>query len=462
MVALSLPPWGWWPLAWIGLGVLVHALDGLPLRRRVVVGIAYGLGQFVPGLWWMGEFNFIGAFFVMLLETSAMTAAAAATPGRRAVFAAPAALVLAEALRNRVPFGGLPMAGVALGQVGGPLAGAARVGGALLVLGLAAAAGAGAGLVALKRSSGAVLAGIVAATAVIGAVAPDGGHSQRTLDVAIVQGGGRRGFRAVESDPQEVFEAHVAASDGVEVPVDLVLWPEDVIDVDEPIDQTEEAAVVSRVAARLGAPIVAGVVEDAGEEHFRNAAVLWSPAGRIVDRYDKVHRVPYGEYVPGRSLIEHLVDLSVIPRDAIPGKGPGVLDGHLGVVISYEVYFADRARSAANAGARVLLVPTNAASFTTSQVPTTEIAAARLRAIEAGRDLAQAAPTGYGAFIDNHGRVKARTVLGRQEVLRRTMHERTGRTIYARLGDGPVIALAALVLLSAWTSRPRRRTSPSP
>ena len=79
---------------------------------------------------------------------------------------------------------------------------------------------------------------------------------------------------------------------------------------------------------------------------------------------------------------------SVIPRDAVAGEGPGLLRtdaGDLGVVISFEVFFADRARAAVNAGGRVLLVPTNAASFTTSQVPAAELAAARLRAVEHGR-----------------------------------------------------------------------------
>jgi apolipoprotein N-acyltransferase len=111
----------------------------------------------------------------------------------------------------------------------------------------------------------------------------------------------------------------------------------------------------------------------------------------------------------------------------------------------------------------VLLVPTNAASFKTSQVPTTEVASAQLRAIETGRDLAQAAPTGYGALIDSHGRVKARTTLGRREVLHGVMHERTGQTLYSRTGDGPVVLLALLgLVLSAWRSRRPSRTSPSP
>src|SRR5439155_25318632 len=159
---------------------------------------------------------------------------------------------------------------------------------------------------------------------------------------------------------------------------------------------------------------VAGVVEDAGPRHFRNAAVVWAPGAGRVSRYDKVHRVPFGEYIPLRSVIEHLADLSLVPDDAVTGHGTGLLRapapaGRLGAVISYEVFFADRARSAIVAGGQVLLVPTNAASFKTGQVPAQELGAARMRAIETGRDVVQAAPTGYTAAIGAGGAVRVPT-----------------------------------------------------
>jgi apolipoprotein N-acyltransferase len=431
----------------------------------MLAGLAFGLGQFVVGLWWMLEFNSVGGVLVMLLETAAMVLAAALAPRLAAV---PTALVIAEAVRGHIPFGGLPMAGAALGQVNGPLAGSARLGGALLVLGLTAAAGAA--LAAAARRSPAlawVMAFVVAATATLAWAAPDGGTPHRNLGIAIVQGGGPRGYRGVETDPREVFDRAIQASAKAQPNLDLILWPEDVIDVDVPIREAPEAQDMSALAIEKNAPVIAGVVEDDGEEHFRNAAVLWLPDGRLAGRYDKVHRVPYGEYVPGRSVLEHVVDLSVIPRDAVPGTGPGILrpptTGRLGVAISFEVYFSNRARAAANAGGQALLVPTNAASFKTTQVPTTEIASAQLRAIETGRDLAQAAPTGYGALITHNGVVKARTTLGRQEVLHGTLALRTGRTLYAQTGDWLVLlAAAGLLVLSAWRSRLPSRTSPSP
>jgi len=470
-VALSLPPFGWWPLAFAGLGALAVALTGQPWRRRALLGAAFGLGQFTVGLWWVGEFSGPGAVAVVALQTGFVALAAALVPpGPGQALGLPGAVVLAEAARGAWPFGGLPMAGVALGQVGGALAPVARLAGGLGLL--AAAAGAGVALAAAagrRWAAAGTVAALVAGAVLVGWAAPDGGGPAGELRAAALQGGGPRGFRRAEADEAAVFAAHRAASTAVAPPVELVLWPEDVVDVEGPVIATAEGAAVAAEARRLGATVVAGAVEGAapaapGEPgRFRNAAVAWGPDGTVVDRYDKVHRVPFGEYVPGRSFFEQLADLSEVPRDAIAGTGPGLLRtpaGDLGVLVSYEVFFAERARSAVRAGGRLLLVPTNAASFRTTQVPTQELAAARLRAVESGRDLVQAAPTGLSAVVDHRGRVLARSTLGRRQALRATVALRDGRTPYTVVGDGPVVALAAAAVAAGWATAAGRLTPP--
>ena len=460
VAALSLPSWGWWPLGFAGVAGLALLGAHRGGRGRLLVGAGFGLGYFTVGLWWMGEFHAAGAGAVVVLETAFVAVALLATPpGTARLVALPATLVLAEAARGSVPFGGLPMAGLALGQADGPLAGAARVGGNLLVLVLVVALGAGLAEAVRRRWAPAAAAGaLVVAMAVAGAIAPDGGDGT-PLEVAAVQGGGRRGFRAVEGGSGDVLAAHRAASTGVRRPVDLVVWPEDVVDVEEPVAATEEGEAVAGVARSTGATLVAGVVEGAGPARFRNAAVAWGPDGRIVDRFEKVHRVPFGEYVPGRALFDRVADLSAVPRDAIPGRGPGVLRtpaADVGVLVSYEVFFAERARGAVRAGGRLLLVPTNAASYSTGQVPSQQLATARLRAIETGRDLVQAAPTGYSAVLDHRGRLRQRSTLGRRQVLHATVALRSGRTLYVRAGDGPVLALAVAAAAGAWVAARRR------
>ena len=171
--------------------------------------------------------------------------------------------------------------------------------------------------------------------------------------------------------------------------------------------------------------------------------------------------MPFGEYIPYRGFFKHLADLSSVPLDAIPGHGDGVLHtpvGPLGTLVSYEVFYAERGRIATRAGAQLLVDPTNTSSYLTSQVPTQEIAAARLQAIAEGRDVVQAAPTGFSAVIDHRGRVLARTELGGRAVIVRDVGLRTGRTVYERVGDLPVLVLAGparLVGVAQCASAPR-------
>ncbi|MGI8776704.1 MAG: apolipoprotein N-acyltransferase [Acidimicrobiales bacterium] len=463
LLAASLPPWGWWPLAPVGAAGLALSLANRSWSRRLLAGAAAGLGLYAPGLWWMTEFSAPGYVASTLLEAGLVgLAMIAVPPGRGRHVAFPAALVAASAVGGHWPFGGLPLAGIALGQAGGPLAPAARLGGDLLLVALVG--GLGSALAALlgaiahfnPRAVLGPLAGLAAVVALAlgGAVSPAGSPVPGgVLRVAAVQGGGQRGLRAIYVDPQVPLDAHLAASAGVVRPVDLVVFPENVVNVDGPLAGSAQEQAVADVARTLGATTVAGVVTAAGADHFRNAAVAWAPDGAVVATYEKVHRVPFGEYVPLRGLVSRLADLSAVPRDAIAGQGPGVLAtpaGRLGVMISYEVFFADRARAAVSAGAEVLLVPTNASSYTTSQVPAQELAAARLRAIETGRDLVQAAPTGFSAVVDAQGRVRHRSRLGSSAVVQATVTRRHGRTPATRLGDGPLVVAGLAALALVW------------
>jgi apolipoprotein N-acyltransferase len=450
LLAASLPPIGAWPLGLLGAALLFLALDG---PRRWAVGLAAGVGLYVPGLWWMRDFSLPGYAVATLLQAGILAAGVSLVSGRWRAVAFPAALVLVEAVRGTWPFGGMPISGVDLGQVGGPLEGAARIGGRLLLVALVGVAGVAlAGLVRRRWLAAGVAAAVVVVVAGFGAVAPDGSVDRR-LTVAVVQGGGPRGVRAVARDPAPVFQRHLDATRaGVRPPVDLVLWPEDVVDVEGDIADLEEGRTLAALADSLDTTLVAGVVQDEEGNRFRNSAVPWGPDGAMYERYDKVHRVPFGEYVPARRFFERFADLSAVPRDALVGTGPAVLDtpaGRLGVVISYEVFFPDRARAAVRAGGRVVLVPTNASSYRDEQIPAQEVAVARLRALETGRWVVQAAPTGYSAVIDHRGRVLEQGGLGGAEVLTAGVNLRTGRTLFVSLGSAPwVLAAIAALLLS--------------
>ncbi len=481
LLALSLPPWplsrGAWPLALVGAACLFVALEGRRPGGRVGVGLVAGLVFYLPALWWMRDFSLPGFLATVALEAVILAIALALVPasGLVRIVAFPSALVAAEAVRGAFPFGGLPLAGIDLGQADGPLAAASRLGGRLLVVGVVGLAGAGLAMLvkgAFRTARGSRVApvvgglagvGLAAVLAAAGAVAPAGRESGR-IEAAAVQGGGPRGLRAVDGDPADVLAAQVRASAVLRLDLDLVLWPEDVVDTDGALAGSDQEEALSSLATRLRTTLVAGVVEDVGANRFLNAAVAWGPDGQVVARYDKVHRVPFGEYVPARTFFDRLADLSDVPRDAIAGRGVGVLDtgaGTFGVLVSYEVFFEDRARAAVRADAAILLVPTNASSYRDAQVPAQEVAAARLRAIQTGRWVLQAAPTGYSVVVDHDGRVLQSSPLGLPAVLEGVVQLRTGDTPWTVIGSVPVMAAAGLGLLWGLLVARRQKRAPS-
>jgi apolipoprotein N-acyltransferase len=514
-LALSLPPWGWWILAFPAAGLLWWRLAGLRARTRLWAGWLAGLGCYVPGLMWARSFTTPGAVVLIALEALFMGLGCLVVPARPAwarALAFPAAMVLAEAVRQTWPFGGLPIGGVFLGQADGPLLGVARLGGPLSLdgavfvggVGIAALtelmvrtvrdgararafaradadavdiAAPGAGPVAPKGRAGIVSGALVGrgAMALVAAVAlagltvvavaadhaPDGGAPVGTVTTAAVQGGGARGFDKSQINPSVVLAAQMDATslmrqlDHGAAP-QLVLWPEDVVSLDTLLTASPEEGVLSNLARALHTTLVVGVTETVSPTAFRNEVVAFGPDGTLVSRYEKVHRVPFGEYVPYRGFFAHLGNLSSVPRDAIPGRASGLLPtpaAPLGAMVSYEVFYADRGRSSVRAGAQLLIVPTNTSSYATAQVPTQEIAASEVQAVQQGRDLLQAAPTGYSAAVTNRGVLLERSTLGARQVVFATLSRRTGTTLYVRYGDLPVLALAGLALVAGWLLR---------
>ncbi|HEY1715351.1 MAG TPA: apolipoprotein N-acyltransferase [Solirubrobacteraceae bacterium] len=474
LLALSLPPWGWWPLGLIGAGLWYWRLAGLRLRTRVWSGWLAGLGCYAIGLFWARAFNWYGAVVLILAEALFFAAAAALTPpvrGRAPAFVS--ACTLAEALRMTWPFGGLPLGGVFLGQADGPLVQLARLGGPLLITaGVWAGGVAGATVVTwlwAQRSRtvrpalvGAAVIGIgVIGLAVVGAVVPDGGLPVGTVRVALVQGGGPRGVSKEEVSPTTVYDAQLSATYGVtsvRSHSDLVVWPEDVVALDRPLTGSPEAAMLSGLARELRTTLMVGVTEPASATTFRNEVVVWGPRGNVVSVFEKVHRVPFGEYVPDRSFFAHFANLSGVPTDAVPGHGSGLVRtpaGPLGVLVSFEVFYSGRSHGSVRAGAELLAVPTNTSSYSTSQVPSQEVAASVVQSIETGRDLVQAAPTGFSAVVTQRGVVVQRSSLGNRQVLFATVDLRRGMTPYDHWGDLPVLILSALALAAGWARQLR-------
>ncbi|CAN5827882.1 MAG: apolipoprotein N-acyltransferase [Ilumatobacteraceae bacterium] len=476
LVALSVPPWGWWPLAFVGIVMFEVALGPTPGRwRRLACGLAFGFSWLAMGAGWMWQLS-VPAFAAagVIFATYHGLAALAAPTGRWRIIGRPVAHTLAEAVRFSFPFGGAPLASLGISQAAGPLAGIVRVGGVILltwvVFQIGFALGAMFERTGETRRPAAFGAVGVVAVILAALVAPTGRATGRSLDVAAVQGGGEQGTSALEVPSQLVTARHAEATATIQAggDLDLVLWPENVIDV-ETFAGSAQLAVVAAEAARLGVPLAVGITEDVPDAPGRilNAQVVVTPGGDVVSRYDKVRRVPFGEYVPLRGLLEALgAPVGQVRTDAVAGTGPAVLelpDGNrVAVAISWEVFFGGRVREGVEEGGEAILNPTNGSSYTGTILQTQQVASSRLRAIETGRWLVQVSPTGFSEFVTPDGEVLQRTSVGEQAVICERIELRTGRTWYVSLGDRPWIAALAAVLATTWALTVRARRRPSP
>ena len=401
LVVAALPPWGWWPAAFAGFALFDQLLAHQPRRVRFWCGLALGLVWTAIGTLWMVDLSPGGWLVVVGLHATLFGVAALVVPsgsGRRPALVG--AFTLAEFVRWSVPFGGVPLATVALGQANGPLAPVVRVGGSLLLVATVVVVG-----VALsslfdgkKATRGSALTVGVAFGALLfvgslAALAPRG-EVLRTIEVAVVQGGGPQRTRATATGAAVVFANQLAANQQVATPVDLVLWPENVVNPSpDPGDgsrlasrlyQDEAHQALTAEAQRLNAVLIPGWFhQDPGRPDANlNYSTAVENDGTIADRYDKVRTVPFGEFVPLRSLIEPLAANMLPTRDVHPGRDPAILDtslGRLGISVSWEIFFAHRARDAIGNGGQILLNPTNGASYWLTLVQTQQVASSQRR-----------------------------------------------------------------------------------
>jgi len=451
-----MPPWGWWPLALVGVAILDRLLAHQSRRDRFARGFVVGLWWLFPATFWMWDMTIPGYIIQGLLFSALYGTAVALVPshdpGRR--IALPAALVLVALIRWNWPFGGVPLASLAISQSDAPLAQTARVFGSLTIVGLVGVAGVAISALSQKhlKAAGAAVA-VLAGAALLTVIAPHG-TAIDTIDIAIVQGGGPQNTRAANTSARDVFVRHLDASQDVEGPVDFVLWPENVVHTRGPIQDTTVYDELVELAVDLDAPVIAGIVESFPDEgFFLNASITINPDGTTSSRYDKLRRVPFGEYVPFRSLIEKAAPAFLPANDAKPGTGPAVIETGVGtaaISISWEVFHDDRTYSGMRNGGLIQLNPTNGSSFWLTIVQTQQIASSQLRAIESGRWTLQAAPTGFSAIIQPDGTIVERTGISEAKVLQGEVELREGNTWATTLSWYPMFAITLFAYAAAW------------
>ncbi len=428
-----------------------------------VVVVEHGHG---PG--WLGVLSVVALALYIGLHLGLATGVAAALEpraGAAAPLVLPAAWVVGEWTRTGDVFSGFPWAFLGYSaHATPPLRALASLGGVYALTFLLALFGV---LVARRRLRAA--AGL-AALALAAGLLVDRGERAREVEpdaprtVAIVQASIPQDEKWQSERRDEAFARHLelsraALQDGR---VDLVIWPETAVPVFLELE-AQYREPVAALARETGATLLVGGLAaeiDPGSHgrryRFYNSVFVVGPDGRLLDRYDKAHLVPFGEYVPLRALLGPLFALAggLAQQDATAGPGPRAIALEalgpayaLAPLICYEVIYPSLVRAAVRDGARVLLNVTNDAWYGRSSAPHQFLAIAAMRSAETGRPMLRAANTGVSAVIHAGGAVESETPIFEARTLRvRIPFASPEPTLYVRLGDYVVWASLGLLL----------------
>jgi apolipoprotein N-acyltransferase len=499
---LALAPFNAWPVMFLTFPVLVWLIDGSAGRLSGVAAAAgagwwFGFGYFLAGLYWVGHAFLVDAMtfgWLLPFAVSGLPAGLALftavglalarlmwTRGARRILALAVALTIAEWLRGHL------LSGFPWNAYGYALTGPLVLAQGAAVIGLwgltfvAVAAFASPAVLADERDASprpwwpplcAALA--LALLAGYGAI-----RLKRTatsfvpgVHLRIMQPNLQQDEKFNYGAKQQVMRRYLALSDRATGPratgvrdVTHLIWPESAF----PFFIAREPEALAQIAALLpkGTVLITGGVRPeettpgARIAHGYNSIYVIDHDGSILSVYDKVHLVPFGEYLPFQSLLESvgLVQLTKVQGGFISGERrrplavPGAPDAL--PLICYEVIFSgeDAGRGSERPGWIINL--TNDGWFGTSTGPYQHFQQARVRAIEDGLPLVRAANTGISAVVDPLGRIINALPLGAEGVLDASLPRPGPPTVYARLGD----SLAALMLAAAAVLVARRRVA---
>lgn len=466
LVFASYEPLGWWPAGIIGLGLLYCALSrARSLREGALLGFVQSLCLFLLLLPWIGEF--VGAtpyiaLSVVLALFGILTGIGGAALRRGSLLLFPAWWVAVEYARSSWPFGGFGWVRLAWGQVDGPLAHLAFLGGPALVS--FGAALVGCALFQLRTRPR------LAALCLLFPLGVGVGTAQwpRPADVgetrvAAIQGNVPRMGLDFNAQRRAVLANHVRETEKLTEPVDLVIWPENAADVN-PLTDPRARTLVDRALSAAQAPILVGTLTS-DEQGPHNTMMVFDPTTGPGEYHHKKFLQPFGETMPLRSLLRHVSPYVERAGDFQPGTGTGVVHTNgiaLGVATCYEVIFDEAYRSAISHGAQLFTTPTNNATFGFTDMTYQQLAMSRLRAIETDRAVVVAATSGVSAIVAPDGTVRAETRIFEAATLVDTVPLRDTVTPAVRFGfwvQACIAIIGALGTLSMLVAVWRQRSS---
>ncbi|PTL73886.1 apolipoprotein N-acyltransferase [Rathayibacter caricis DSM 15933] len=415
-----------WPLAIVGAAAILFALAGRGFWSGALVGLVGGgvfwgvhiewLTLYLGPVPWAALAGLQAIFFAL----SAGLMALVSTRGHLVwtgplgrMVGIPALLAALWAGRETItsvwPYGGFAWGRLALSQSTGPLADlAAWIGFTGLSFVVAFLAALLAQAVREVSVPGTARVATVAGFAIVALVFPAWpAPTDGTTRIAAIQGDSDAGLFS-ESYRGQILEDHTSATLPVlDEDVDMVVWPENGVDID-PTRNAQSAAVLDYLSRTMDAPFIVGTITNPEEDVFYNSSLLWKAGEGATQIYDKVHPVPFAEYMPDRAFwrmfAPDLVDL--VSRDYSIGTRPNVfdIDGVLaGIAICFDISDDALTNAMIDGDAEIILAQTNNADFGRTDESVQQLAIARLRAIETGRSVVNISTVGTSAIIAPDG-----------------------------------------------------------
>lgn len=486
-LAAAFDPIGWGELAPVATaGWLWAQTRASTLGGAFAVGAVGGWAFMATHTWWLQEAIGTGAWLAVSTSQGLWfglvgVATALVWPRRCGPVLVAACWTSVELARQAFPLGGFPWGRLGVSVLDSawsdllPYVGVTGAGFAVVLLGACAVR-------VLDRPSSGRFASALVVTAVSFApsFSPFMVDADGSLTVAVVQGDVPGDGDDVARFGPQVLANHVEATvrlgeqagrGNVRRP-DVVVWPENSTTRDPFNDPTTRAGIKSAVAA-VGAPVlVGGIVDAADPSRVLNQGIVWTPTGPQPKRYTKHHPVPFGEYVPFRSVLGGLNDqLRRVSRDMIAGRELEPLEiGGVRVAdaICFDVAYEDVIGPQVRDGAQIAVVQTSNATFVGTAQVDQQFAITRARAAEVGRAFAVASTNGITALIAPDGTVVARSPKRTTSVLQAELPLSSQLTPAVRWAAGyrlmavaaAVLAMASGVVTRCRGRRPRWRRRP--
>jgi len=397
LASLAFEPYGFWYCALFGLAGWYWVLTQHKLKQRVFSSYLFGLLILLPTQHWTGIYVgnlpwLILCFAQALIFTLPAFLMKRNHRANQLIF--PLSYVAVELLLRTVPFTGFGWSRLSLTQRDSSYDYIYRQ------IGLAGMALVIATIVIVRNIKHILILAVILASVYF---IPDNVIENRTIKVALVQGGVVNLGLNFNNKPKEVFMRHLNQTSTSISPsaVDLIIWPENAVDVD--VFRNDDIRIqIEKLSQDLDTPILVGAVTRSSQG-LNNQAILFDP--KISQTYSKRYLTPFGEYLPLRSFAESFSKYATRIDDFYPGNEFitfNVNGVKFNSLICYELINDIFTKENVN---DFVVIQTNNATFGDTAQLDQQLNIARVRAIESGRGVAYVSTTGITSFIDKNGKV---------------------------------------------------------